>query len=89
MTVEKIEHFVQPFLNQPQYIDVYMKGRNLQPVMFIASRDYAELREKNFWRVVPASNVEQWEKTKDHKLERIFSGSLFSSLRESDARQLQ
>jgi len=89
MTVERIEHFVQPYLNQFQYIDVYMKGRNLQPVMFIAARDYEELREKNFWRVVPASNAKQWEKTKDHKLERIFSGSLFSSLRESDINQLQ
>jgi hypothetical protein len=78
MTVERIEHFVQPFLNQFQYV-----------VMFIAARDYEELREKNFWRVVPASNAKQWEKTKDHKLERIFSGSLFSSLRESDINQLQ
>ena len=74
---------MQQYLNQPHYIDVHMKGRNLQRVMFIETRDYAELKEKNFWRVVSASSAEQWGKTKDPKLERIFSGSLFSSLRNS------
>lgn len=83
MTVEKIERFVLQHLNQPHYIDVYMKGRNLQRVMFIAAKDYTELKEKNFWRVVSMASAEQWGKSKDQKLERIFSGTLFSSLRNS------
>lgn len=83
MTSERIERFVKEYLNLPNYIHVHMKGRSLEPVMFIAGNDYDELKEKNFWRVVSASNAEQWKNTKDSKLVRIYSGNLFTSLNKS------
>jgi hypothetical protein len=89
MTIERIERFVKDHLNLPHYIDVHMKGKSLEPVMFIAGGDYEELKEKNFWRVVSASKAEQWEKTKDYKLVRIYSGTLFTSLGKSAIEQMQ
>jgi hypothetical protein len=88
MTIEKIERFIREHINHPHYIDVHMKGRTVEPVMFIAGADYEELKEKNFWRVVAASKAEQWGKTKDQKLVRIYSGNLFTRLSNNVASSL-
>ena len=80
MTIERIESFVSEHINHPNYINVHIKGRNVESVMFIAGRDYEELKEKNFWRVVSESKAKEWTKTKDQKLVRIYSGNLFTKL---------
>jgi hypothetical protein len=89
MTIEKIEGFIKDHINQSHYIDVHIKGRTVEPVMFIAATDYEELKEKNFWRVVTASKAALWQKTKDQKLVRIYSGNLFTRLTASMNTQLQ
>lgn len=42
--------------------------------------DYKELRSKNLWRIVTNANIEQWRKTKDANLARIFNGIEFTRL---------
>ena len=42
--------------------------------------DYQELKTKNFWRIVTGPNVENWKKSQDNGLARIFNGSEITRL---------
>jgi hypothetical protein len=35
---------------------------------------------KNFWRVVPEKNIEEWKKSRNMNLARIFNGQEFTKL---------
>jgi hypothetical protein len=52
--------------------------------VFIRNNDYDELKSKNFWRIVSESKLEEWKKTKDSSLARIFNGAEFTRLSESN-----
>ena len=80
MTIEKIEKFLSNRENEGGYVNVHFKGRNIQKVLFVAGKDYDELKEKNFWRIVSAEKAKQWESTRDQSLVRIYSGTLITKL---------
>jgi hypothetical protein len=64
-----------------EYVKIAFKKRNPVYGFFLKNhRDFTELKEKNFWRIVLKSNFEEYKKSKDPNLARLFSGKEFSSL---------
>ena len=82
MTTDIIEKFIEKKGRKNSCVNIHFKERNKITGLFIQTNDYTELKAKNFWRVVPELKVEEWEKTKDMNLARIFSGAGFTRLSE-------
>ena len=80
MTNVQIEKFLtQDYLdNSP--VKVSFKDRKPSVGIFITSADYGELKAKNFWRIVSELNIENYRKSKDMSLARMFNGSEFTRL---------
>lgn len=83
MTNDMIEKFVESKANSNQKVNIHFKTRETVKGIFIRSADYDELKSKNFWRIVSESKVNEWEKTKDFNLARIFNGAEFTRLSET------
>jgi hypothetical protein len=80
MTNELIEKFVETKKRKDQHINIHFKQRDTLTGLFIREKDYDELKVKNFWRIVTASKLEEWKKTKDQNLARLFNGAEFTRL---------
>lgn len=81
MTNEQIEKFLgTDFDSSNQSVKIFFKTRNTMEGVFIKSKDYAELKSKNFWRIVTGANIEPYSKSKDLSLSRMFNGSEFTKL---------
>jgi hypothetical protein len=79
MTPESIHSFLQK--EKPNaVIKIDLKRRTVLRGMFVKTSDYDDLRVKNFWRIVPEANIEQWLKKQDNNLLRIYNGSEFTKL---------
>lgn len=79
MTPESIQSFLQK--EKPQaVIKIELKRRTVLRGIFVKTSDYDDLRVKNFWRIVPESNIEQWNKKQDNNLLRIYNGTEFTKL---------
>lgn len=74
MTNDQIEKFLQQ--KNLTNIPVKISFKTRQPIvgMFITTSDYADLKSKNFWRIVGEANLERYQQSKDSKLARIFNG---------------
>lgn len=82
MNIEEIQKFLdkeKPAKEECVRID--FKKRDPVYGLFVQSRDYDELKSKNFWRIVTKTHFEEWHKTKDTNLAKIFSGSDFTRLK--------
>ncbi len=80
MTTEQIEKFFS-VNNHPEVpVKISFKTRNNVTGIFIQTPDFNELKAKNFWRIVSEANFEQWKKSKDYTLCRMFNGSEFTKL---------
>jgi len=80
MTTEQIEKFFSTN-NQPEApVKISFKTRNNVTGIFIQTPDFDELKSKNFWRIVSEANFEQWKKSRDYSLVRMFNGSEFTKL---------
>jgi hypothetical protein len=79
MTNDQIEKFLQNNSDKSP-VKVTFKTRKPLIGIFIKTADYAELKSKNFWRIVGESNVESYLKSKDMNLARIFNGSEMTRL---------
>lgn len=86
MTSEMIEKFIEAKNHKNAQVNIHFKQRSTITGLFIHSTDYAELKAKNFWRIVSTAKVNEWEKTKDINLARIFNGSEFTRLSEEDSK---
>jgi hypothetical protein len=81
MTVEQIERFLDgKLIDSDNPAKVFFKTRSTFEGMFIQAPDYLELKKKNFWRLVAASRTEEYRRSKDINLSRIFNGSEFTKL---------
>lgn len=80
MDTSSIEKFLDINSAKPKVVNVHFKDRSTVTGIFVALRDFDELKAKNFWRVVNVKNLEQWEKKKDVELSRLFNGSSFTRL---------
>ena len=80
MTIELIEKFVEQNDRKGKPVKIHFKTRNTITGIFIETKDYRELKSKNFWRIVTQANVQDWQKTGNANLAKIFSGTEFTKL---------
>jgi len=79
MTNEQIEKFLKNNeMTSP--VQINFKARNSIKGIFIKTADFSELKSKNLWRIVSESKFEDYEKSKDINLARIFSGMEITKL---------
>ena len=86
MTIEQIEKFITTHIkgfNEP--VKISFKTRNAVEGIFIQTPDFVELKGKNFWRIVTATHMENYMKSKDTNLARVFNGAEFTKLSASKA----
>ncbi|MFN8290423.1 MAG: short-chain dehydrogenase [Chitinophagaceae bacterium] len=82
MTTEQIEKYVKKTTGVSPLISIHFKDRQTVTGVFIQMPDYTELKSKNLWRVVRLSHLDEWEKTRNPHLNRIFNGMSFTRLSE-------
>jgi uncharacterized membrane protein YheB (UPF0754 family) len=82
MTNDVIDKFIKSKSQKNAKVTIYFKQRATVKGVFIHTKDYEELKSKNFWRIVSELKVEEWEKTKDNSLARIYNGAEFTRLSE-------
>lgn len=64
-----------------EYVKITFKKRDAVYGLFVREhRDYVDLRAKNFWRIVPQSQFEAYQQTKNVGLAKIFNGAEFTRL---------
>ncbi|MFT3902698.1 MAG: short-chain dehydrogenase [Niabella sp.] len=80
MDIASIEKFLDTNAKSAKVVNVHFKDRSTVTGVFVSLKDYGELKAKNFWRLVNAKNIEQWKKTKDIELSRLFNGASFTRL---------
>lgn len=74
MTNDQIEKFVLQKHLDKLPVQISFKARQSITGMFIKTADYAELRSKNLWRIVNGASLEEYKRSKDTNLCRIFNG---------------
>lgn len=80
MTPDKIEEYIDQKERKDNPVNIHFKDRNTVKGIFIRSADYDELKSKNLWRVVSTTYLNDWKKTKNENLARIFNGLTFTRL---------
>lgn len=81
MNSEDIEKFFakKAVLNE-DFVKITFKDREAIYGLFVKDDDYRYLKEKNFWRIVPQSQLETYKRTKNSSLAKLFNGASFSKL---------
>jgi len=81
MNIEDIEKFFEKkaVLNE-DYVKISFKQREAIYGLFLKDSDYSYLKAKNFWRIVPQSQLEAYKTSKNSNLAKIFNGAEFSRL---------
>ena len=79
MTTEQIAKFFSG-VKSDSLVRISFKTRNSVLGIFIQTPDFNELKSKNFWRIVAEDKFEQWQKSKDYNLCRMFNGAEFTKL---------
>ncbi len=80
MTQEMIGKFIEHKERLDHSVNIHFKERSTVSGLFIRGKDYQELKSKNFWRIVSSTHLDQWKRTKDMNLARIYSGVSFTRL---------
>lgn len=81
MTNEQIESAIGKSQFMTGVFEIRFKNRNTIKGMFIETSDYRELSRKNLWRIVHENHLDEFAKSHDEALARIFNGSEFTKLR--------
>jgi len=77
MTIEQIERFLDN--GKDSFSRIILKTRTVEGI-FVKAPDFLELKKKNFWRIVSASRIQEYQISKDINLSRIFNGQEFIKL---------
>jgi len=82
MNSEQIENFLSKKISaKNQYVKISFQKRDPIYGLFITDQtDYKDLKAKNFWRIVTQRNFDQFNKSRDINLSRLFNGSEFTRL---------
>ncbi len=80
MTNDQVEKYADNKNGKENPVSIHFKDRQPVTGIFIKMADFSELKSKNLWRVVSSRNIEQWNKTHDHNLTRIFNGISFTRI---------
>jgi hypothetical protein len=81
MTIEQIERFIGA--ERRGFSRIALKARIVEGI-FIKAPDFLELKKKNFWRIVTVNKMEEYQRSKDINLSRIFNGQEFTKLAAKD-----
>ena len=84
MTTEMIGKFVENKTRKNVAVKIHFKERSTVKGMFIHTADYDELKSKNLWRVVSDAKIEEWNRTKNMDIPRIFNGLSFTRLTDEE-----
>jgi hypothetical protein len=84
MTNDVIQKFLEKQGKKSNNVNIHFKQRSTVKGVFIHTADYEELKSKNFWRIVTESNGEEWKRTGNENLARIFNGAEFTRLSETE-----
>jgi len=77
MTIEQIERYIGT--DPDSFSRIFLKTRTVEGI-FIKAPDFLELKKKNFWRIVTVNKMEEYRRSKDLNLSRIFNGQAFIKL---------
>ena len=82
MNIEDIQKFLDnKTASAPAYVKITFKKRAPVCGLFVkGNRDYNDLKSKNFWRIVPESQFDDYSRTQNVGLAKIFCGAEFSRL---------
>ena len=81
MNTEEIQKFlVTKTSPQNSYVKIDFKKREPIYGLFVQDGDYNDLKSKNFWRIVTRKHFDEYSKSKNVNLAKIFNGSEFSRL---------
>ena len=80
MVNDQIENFLSQKKIDKSPVQIYFKTRSSILGLFIQTGDYEELKTKNYWRIVAEGNIEEYKKSNDINLTRIFNGVEFTRL---------
>ena len=81
MNIEDIEKFLKTKRShETDYVKIDFKKRDSIYGLFIKDGDYSDLKSKNFWRIVTRTHFDEYEKSKNVNLAKIFNGSEFQRL---------
>jgi len=80
MTHEQIEAILQKKQSPGQVFEIRFKTRNPIKGLFIKTSDYQDLSRKNLWRIVSESKIDEYKKTSNESLARVFNGIEFTKL---------
>lgn len=80
MTNEQIEDIVQKKYSYNHIFEIRFKTRNPIKGLFIQTSDYRDLSRKNLWRIVSESYIDEYKKTHNENLAKIFNGVEFTKL---------
>jgi hypothetical protein len=81
MTSELIEKYVESEAVTNKPVTVSFKQRNNVTGIFIRGYDYADMKKKNFWRIIAEAKFDEWNTSKDINLARIFNGVDFTKIK--------
>ena len=81
MSIEEIEKFLDTKqIPKEKHVKIDFKKRDAIYGIFVKSNDYTDLKSKNFWRIVTLPHFEEYYKSKNINLAKIFNGTEFSKL---------
>ncbi|MBC6490352.1 short-chain dehydrogenase [Flavihumibacter stibioxidans] len=80
MTNIQIEHFLERNNVTSKPVQIRFKNRKTLVGLFIQSRDFNDLKSKNFWRIVSETRFTDFNKSGDIQLGRIFNGMEITGL---------
>jgi hypothetical protein len=81
MNSEQIKKFIDTKITRKdKYVKIEFAKRDPIYGIFIKDGDYPDLSSKNFWRIVTSKHFDNYNKTKDVNLSKLFNGSEFSKL---------
>lgn len=80
MTNDQIENFLKRQQEDQPNVRINFKTRPTIKGIFIQSADFDFLKSKNLWRIVSETKIDEFLKTKDEGLARIFNGTEFTKL---------
>lgn len=86
MTYEQIEKIILEKDPPGSLFEIRFKTRNPIKGLFIKMPDYRELSRKNLWRIVNEVHVEEYRRTNNDSLARIFNGTEFTRVVEQSDR---
>ena len=82
MNSEQIQSFLSKNISEKTpYVKIsFQKRETLYGLFLTGEKDFKDLSVKNFWRIVTQKNFDNYSKSKDVNLSRIFNGSEITRL---------